>query len=260
LKLPGNISYLFKLKKNHLLPQNFDDYLLNIDLKPYSILEPDYYRKKLLNSKDKIVMSDFGAGSNKFKSNERIVGEVASISGTSSEFGLFYHKIVQEFRITKILELGTSVGIATNYFATASKSVKVTGIEACRQTCEFLCRKLEKLNITNVEIVNNDFDSVFDNNLLGDTKFDLVFIDGNHRGSAVLKYYEILLEKNINSPSIIIVDDINWSRDMHNAWEKIVNMDKSKTYLNLFRSGLVFSGYDMPTGEYPINFVNNQIF
>lgn len=260
MRLPGNISYFLKPKRNRLLPDYFDDYLLNTDLKPYSVLNPDYYHKKLINSKYKINVSDFGAGSNKFKSDQRIVSDIASISGTNLNFGLFYHKLIQQFNITNILELGTSVGIGTMYMATASNAVKLTGIEACPETCEFLTRKLEKANIRNVNLINDDFDSVFDKNLLSDQKFDMIFIDGNHKGEALLKYYEIILKKHLNPSNIVIVDDINWSRDMYLAWKTIVNKDRNKTYINLYRTGFVFTGYNLPKGAYPINFVKNRLF
>lgn len=258
LRLPGNISYFFKAKENHFLPEVFDNYLLNTDLQPYSVLKGDNYRKQLLSSGEKITVKDFGAGSHKMKSPVRFVSDIVKISGSKPEFGHFYQKLIQYFEISNILELGTSAGIGTMYLSTATESVKVTGIEACPQTCSFLSDKLKENGIGNVSLINNDFDSVFDSDLLAFNKFDMVFIDGNHRGSSLLKYFDLLQAKYVKDKYVVIVDDINWSKDMYRAWKKITGTDNSKTYLNLFRCGVILSGYDLPGGKFSINFVNNQ--
>jgi predicted O-methyltransferase YrrM len=84
--------------------------------------------------------------------------------------------------------MGTSVGIGTFYLSQAAPDVKLIGIEACPQTADFLKHKLAKHKISNVEIINDDFDSVFAKETLAQNHFDLVYIDGNHRGEALLKY------------------------------------------------------------------------
>ncbi len=259
MRLPGNISYFFKIKKNYLLPEYFDDYLLNLDIQPYSVLFGDDNRQELLESKEIIEMSDFGAGSHKLKSPKRFVSDIASISGSKPKFGSFYQKLIQQFKITDVLELGTSVGIGTVYLSTATKTIKLTGIEACKQTCSFLAQRLKERKIDNVKLINNDFDSVFEQGLLGLQKFDLIFIDGNHKGKYLLKYFDILKAKYVKDKYVVIVDDINWSRDMCLAWKKITLMDNTKTYLNLFRCGVIVYGFDLPAGNFSINFVNNQI-
>jgi predicted O-methyltransferase YrrM len=212
----------------------------------------------MLASTEKISMTDFGAGSQKMKSNQRNVSDVAKISGSIPECGMFYQKLIQHFNLTEILEMGTSVGIGTVYLSTASKTIQVTGIEACPQTYLFLKENLIAEGISNVTLINKDFDSVFAEGTLGEKKFDFVFIDGNHNGESLLKYYKILQKKYLQSKYVIIIDDINWTQDMYKAWKLICEMDHSKTYLNLFRLGVVFSGFELPAGNFPINFVNNQ--
>jgi len=258
LRVPGNIIYLIQSKKNHLLPEIFDDYILNMDFLPYSALEANDYRQKLIDSKETINVTDFGAGSHKMKTNQRRISDIAKISGTSPEFGLLYQKLITHFGIKNILELGTSIGIGTMYFASASPDVSVTSVEACPETHKFAAKTLKDSKINNVNLICQDFDSYLDNLELSTQKFDMVFIDGNHKGQSLLKYIKILETRFLNSNYIIIADDINWSIDMSNAWEKICEQNSEKTCFNLFRCGIVFSGYDLVTGVFPINFVNNQ--
>src|SRR5690606_17020814 len=50
--------------------------------------------------------------------------------------------------------------------------------------------------------------------------FDLLYIDGNHQKEATLSYFEKLLPT-VHNDSVMIFDDIHWSRDMEEAWEEI---------------------------------------
>jgi predicted O-methyltransferase YrrM len=256
MRLPANIGYFFKSKKNHLLPDVFNDYILDMSVGNYACRDAENYRNDLLKCDSKLQITDFGAGSHKLGNKTRIIKDIAAVSGTKPEFGMFFIKLINSFGIKNILEMGTSVGIGTFYLSQAAPGISLTGIEACPQTADFVKHKLAENKISNVEIINDDFDSVFAKETLPQNHFDLVYIDGNHRGEALLKYYEILRSKYLSKQHIIIADDINWSRDMFAAWEKIVE-SASDTYLDLFRCGIILSGYELPKGLFSINFVKN---
>jgi predicted O-methyltransferase YrrM len=68
---------------------------------------------------------------------------------------------------------------------------------------------------------------------------DLAFIDGNHRLSPTLKYFETILPKT-HADSIIIFDDIHWSEEMEQAWEKIRTDECVRLSIDLFFMGIVF--------------------
>lgn len=257
LHLPANISYFFRAKKNYLLPNIFNDYILDMSVTYYGCEDVENYRNQLLKCETIINIADFGAGSHKLGKTERKIKNIAYVSGTRPEFGVFYQKLISSFGVKDILEMGTSLGIGTYYLSQASSEINLTGIEACPETAAFHRKKLIEYNIRNVKIINDTFDLVFDNNLLAGQKFDLVFIDGNHRGKYLLKYYQILTQQYCKKPFIIIADDINWSSDMYKAWKNIVNSGQN-TYLDLYRCGVVMSGYDLPAGLFTLNFVNNQ--
>jgi predicted O-methyltransferase YrrM len=259
LKIPGNISYLITKKRNNSLPEYFNNYLLNNNKVPKSFFDADNYRKNLIKSNEQIKIQDFGAGSNKFKSDYRNISDIASVSGTNYAYGLFFHKIVEQFHPSQLLELGTSLGIGTMYFATASKNLNITTIEACNQTYLFTKNNFDSFGIkNNINLINNDFDTVLNSESINDKRFDLIFIDGNHKGEKLLDYYNKIVRQYTMPKNIIIVDDINWSTDMFKAWKQITESDNTKTYLNLFRAGIIFKGYDLPAGNFTINFVNNS--
>ncbi|WZL88411.1 class I SAM-dependent methyltransferase [Salinimicrobium sp. 3283s] len=69
--------------------------------------------------------------------------------------------------------------------------------------------------------------------------FDLLFIDGNHQKEATLSYFEKLLPT-VHNDSVMIFDDIHWSKGMEEAWEEIKAHPKVKVSIDTFQWGLVF--------------------
>ena len=255
LKFPGNIFYYLRLKKNSRLPYRLKQ-LFFFNQKTESLDMVSKYRLELLKSKKQIEVSDFGAGSKSMKSNNRDVSDIVKNSSSSEQFGVFYQKLVKEFKITSVLELGTSLGIGTMYFALSENSPSVVTIEACSNTFGFSKQNFEKRKISNVEFVNDTFDNVFQNRLLEGKLFDLVFIDGNHKSKSVLKYYEYISNHLASEKCIYIVDDINWTLDMYKAWKIIAKKNKKNLVINMGRMGVVFDSYNsLLAGNFPINFV-----
>ena len=68
--------------------------------------------------------------------------------------------------------------------------------------------------------------------------FDLVFIDGNHRYEATLKYFE-LLKNNLSDSALVIFDDIHWSSGMRRAWQEICSQKGIVFSINFFKLGII---------------------
>lgn len=68
---------------------------------------------------------------------------------------------------------------------------------------------------------------------------DLIYIDGNHQKEATLSYFEKLLPM-VHNDSVMIFDDIHWSKGMEEAWEEIKAHPKVKVSIDTFQWGLVF--------------------
>ncbi|WP_324721913.1 O-methyltransferase [Salinimicrobium sp. HB62] len=77
------------------------------------------------------------------------------------------------------------------------------------------------------------------NSQLPTPNYDLVYIDGNHQKEATLSYFEKLLPT-IHNDSVIIFDDIHWSKGMEEAWEEIKAHPKVRVSIDTFHWGLVF--------------------
>src|SRR5690606_30753422 len=82
-------------------------------------------------------------------------------------------------------------------------------------------------------------------------KYDLMFIDGDHNGERTVSYFESLL-KNIHNNSIVILDDIYWSKDMTEAWQKIIKDEKVTVSIDTFQWGIIFFRKEQPKQHFII--------
>jgi predicted O-methyltransferase YrrM len=202
----------------------------------YTILKQ--YRKSLLQDKNTIEVTDFGAGSHVFKSNNRQIAKIAKTAGISPKRAELLFRIVRYFQSTEILEIGTSLGLATSALALGNKNAKIITLEGCPNTLHQCQLQLQKFNINNVECINTEFSS-FLRQVPPLGARGLIYFDGNHSQKATLEYFELLLPT-ITNDSVWILDDIHWSAEMENAWEIIKKHPKVKVTIDTFQWGIVF--------------------
>jgi predicted O-methyltransferase YrrM len=201
----------------------------------YAVLEN--YRNSLLNNKDFIEVTDFGAGSRVFKSNKRQISKIAKTAGISPKRAKLLFRIVSYFQPENILEIGTSLGLATSALALGNKNAKIKTLEGCSNTIHQCQLQLQKFNFNNVECINTEFKMYF--KTFDFKTFDLIYFDGNHSKQATHDYFELLLPT-ITNETVWIFDDIHWSSDMEEAWENIKNHPKVTVTIDTFQWGIVF--------------------
>ncbi len=250
------IKYWFSAKTAHGIHSPFVFELYNEAISKkgnyYSFDKIEHLRKKLLISKKEIEVTDLGTG----KSGKRTVSEIAERSAKDKKYCELLFRLAYHFKPNSILELGTSLGISTAYFASANPNAKVITIEGCPNTANEAKKNFESLVLNNIESVVGDFDSVLSAVLdrsqsertpsekpapkrsFGEAS-NLVFIDGNHKKIPTLNYFNQLLE-HITNNSVFIFDDIHWSDEMEEAWEEIKSHPKVSVTIDLFFLGLVF--------------------
>jgi predicted O-methyltransferase YrrM len=203
----------------------------------YSILKD--YRNSLLENKNTIEVTDFGAGSRVFKSNTRAINQIAKNAGISPKRAELLFRIVNYFQPENILEIGTSLGLATSALSLGNKNSKIITLEGCTNTMAIAKNQCQLQNLTNIEYVNTKFEDYFINYQLSTINYQLIYFDGNHSKKATLDYFELLLPS-ITNDSVWIFDDIHWSKDMEEAWEIIKNHPKVKVTIDIFQCGIVF--------------------
>ena len=201
----------------------------------YEILKQ--YRKSLLTNKNFIEVTDFGAGSRVFKSNKRQISKIAKTAGISSKRAKLLFRVVNYFQPTTILEIGTSLGLATSALSLGNKTSKIISLEGCSNTITIAKSQLKDIN--NIEFINTRFEDYLVNCQLNTEHFQLIYFDGNHSKKATLEYFELLLPT-ITNDTVWVFDDIHWSKDMEEAWEMIKNHPKVKVTIDTFQWGFVF--------------------
>ena len=242
-QIKSYLKFLWNSKNEHgvhspfvfdLVTKCFYDKTIYADYKTLKV-----YRNSLLENKNTIEVTDFGAGSRVFKSNTRQISKIAKTAGITSKRAELLFRIVRYFQPNTILEIGTSLGLATSALSLGNEKTKIVSLEGCPNTMNQCQLQFQKFNVNNVEFVNTEFSSYLKSFDFRLSTFDFIYFDGNHSKKATLDYFELLLPT-ITNDSVWIFDDIHWSQDMEEAWGIIKNHEKVKVTIDTFLWGIVF--------------------
>lgn len=215
----------------------------------YELLEK--YRNSLLASKEVIKVTDFGAGSKVFKTNQRAVCKIAQKAGISKKRAELLFRITKYFQSEHILEIGTSLGLATSALSAGNKVAKITSLEGCENTSAVAEKNLKHFELNNIENIVTEFSAYLKNSKSEATIYDLIYFDGNHQKQATLDYLEFLLPT-ITNETVWIFDDIHWSTEMTQAWELIKKHPKVTVTIDTFQWGFVFFRREQPKEHFII--------
>ena len=196
-------------------------------------------RTELLKDNSVIEVEDFGAGSTLIKTNKRRVDKIAASSLKPKKFAQLLFRIVQFYTPHTIVELGTSFGISSAYLASAHKQVNLYTLEGATAIGAIARQNFETLGLKNIELIQGDFAITLPRLLNNISRVDMAFVDGNHRKVPTIQYFKQLLEKSTDS-TILIFDDIHWSKEMEEAWQEIKENSIVTLTIDLFFIGIVF--------------------
>jgi len=147
----------------------------------------------------------------------------ACSASISPSYGRLIFKLVRDTAPKKCLELGTGLGISTAFISSAL-SLNGTGrlvtLEGSSSRSIYAQAMLKSLKLNGIDFVTGPFKQTLTSLLEHYQNIDFCFIDGHHHGTSTVEYYD-----NISSVladgAIVIIDDINWSDDMKQAWKII---------------------------------------
>jgi len=192
-----------------------------------------------MKNKNRIEVSDFGAGSQVLKSRQRPINQMAKSSLTPPNYCQLLFRLIVHYQPKTILELGSSFGISTLYQGMTGTNSQVITIEGDPKVAAIAREHFQLLGTNNINLLNGPFDEVLPTALKKLEKLDYVFIDGNHRLEPTLLYFEQCLEY-AHENSIFIFHDIHWTSEMEEAWKKIQEHPKVRLSIDLFFMGIVF--------------------
>lgn len=196
-------------------------------------------RTRLLKDASVIEVKDFGAGSAVIPYKNRVVKDIAASSLKNKKFARLFYRIVKYYKPETIIDIGTSFGITTAYLATAQPASKVFTLEGSERIAAIASKTFSNLKLKNVHLIEGNFDEQLPSLLQTIDVVDFCLVDGNHSEQPTLQYFNWLLKK-VNSNSIIIFDDIHWSKGMEQAWNRIKAYPEVRLSIDLFFAGIVF--------------------
>jgi predicted O-methyltransferase YrrM len=203
----------------------------------YALLKK--YRKSLLHNSKTINVEDFGAGSKVFSSNRRSIAKIAKTAGIAQNRARLLFRVTHYFKPEYILEIGTSLGLATSAMSAGNPKARITTLEGCKETALAAVNEFAVSGFSNITAEITEFDHYLSKLKKDMPKYGLVYFDGNHQCEATLRYFELLLPTATNE-SVWIFDDIHWSAEMSVAWETIKKHPAVTVAIDTFQWGIIF--------------------
>lgn len=240
-KIKAYFKFILKSSNQHGVHSPFVYNLVTkcfYDKKRYS----DYkdlknYTSQLLKNKSTLEVTDLGKGSKIAKTNNRLISELAKNTSSTQKRAQLLYRLANYFNFNNSLELGTSLGISTFALHKGNPEGKITSTESCQNIADFTTQNLKKNNTKNISILNSDISKSLGH--LKNETFDFIFLDGNHQKESTLSYFESLLN-NITNNSILVFNEIYWSKEMTEAWQIIKNHPKVSVTIDTYWCGFVF--------------------
>ena len=121
----------------------------------------------------------------------------------------------------------------------ANANANVITMEGSSEIAAVAKKHFQYLGLKNIEQVTGNFDETLPGVLSRNAQLDFVFIDGNHRLEPTMRYFE-WLKPHVHENTVLIFDDIHWSKEMELAWKKIQADEMVTLTIDLFFIGMVF--------------------
>jgi precorrin-6B methylase 2 len=242
-RLAAYVRYRLRAEGPHDIHSPFIFEFLNdviLDKTPFYAFEPlESLRSKLSLDRRELLITDLGSGSKKEPEKRRKVCDITRGNLLPGPYARILFRAVNRFRPRHLLELGTSLGITTLHLAMPDASSLVYTLEGCPQTAAVAQEQFDRLKADNIRLVTGDFATTLHEVLLTLKRVDFAFIDGNHRMKPTLDYFEQLLAC-CHEDTVLVFDDIHWSREMENSWKAIRSHPRVTITADLYRMGFVF--------------------
>jgi predicted O-methyltransferase YrrM len=195
-------------------------------------------RRELKADKTTIEIRDLGAGSSMDSSSRRMIASIARNAAKPAKYGQLLFRIVKYYHPVDCIELGTSLGLTTSYLAMANAQGQVITMEGAPEVAAIARNNFHKLGLSNIEVIEGDFNATLRPLLSHLPAVGFAFIDGNHRKAPTIDYFNSIVSK-IDNVSIVVLDDIHWSAEMEEAWNYCKSHAAVTLSIDLFFIGLL---------------------
>jgi predicted O-methyltransferase YrrM len=213
--------------------------VLNTKSKGENVDAIELYRQQLLKNQKEIAILDLGAGADTKGNKSRTIAQIAKGALKPKKYSTLLSRIVANYQPREVLEMGTSLGITTCYLAHGVPNASVVTMEGAPTVAQEALTTFKNLGYQNIQLIEGNFDQSLPNYLQNVSTIGIAYVDGNHRYTPTMQYFNLLLAKS-DEHSIFIFDDIHWSSEMEKAWAEIKADARISLTIDLFYIGIVF--------------------
>ena len=209
--------------------------------------------RELHNDVTMIPADTMGARSRFDRAGEHTVGSFVRRSSVSERVGSLLFRITRWSRPDMILELGTGLGVSALYLASGHPEVPLHSFEGNTERAAFAAQLFCRSHLERISIHWGDLDQKLDDFLPQMEGKIVSFVDANHRYDPTIRYVKVLVEK-AGDESVIIMDDIYWSKGMFKAWKEVISWPEVRISIDLFHMGILLLRKDLQKSNVKINF------
>lgn len=248
------INYYLKASNRHGLHSPFvyslNEAVFRFDRKDKVCDEVEEVRETLLRDNRTIEVQDYGAGHNGELYTKRKVSDIVRSSSKSPRYGRLLYRLVKYLQPAYMLELGTAAGISAYYQCKGNPNAELITLEGSPALADIARNTLKDCN---ARVISGKFNDTLAVLLQPGLKFDYVFIDGHHQGDALKNYFRMIVPY-LADEAVVVIDDINWSEDMRNAWNELKTDPAMQVSIDLFQLGLLFRKPGLSKEDFSIRY------
>jgi len=198
-------------------------------------------RITLLADRSTVDFVELGAGSRSGSQSSKTIRSIAQSSLSGRRQCRQLAKMVLAYRPSTVVELGTSLGIATMYLAAADGSTQVHTLEGDPTVAARAQSLFKQHQLSNIHLHQGPFEQTLEPLLAELSSVDMAFVDGNHSYQPTMDYFHLLL-RYAAEQCVLVFDDIYWSTEMQQAWSDIKAHPQVAHSIDLYHMGVVLVG------------------
>jgi len=172
----------------------------------------------------------------------RTIRSFVRSSSVNQTQGALLFRIARWLNPEMILELGTGLGVSTLYLASGLFNVHT--IEGDPARALFSQQLFKRLGLNGVNVHCGEVDEKMKELAAKLPGRFLAFVDANHKYEPTLRYLRLLINAT-GEESVIVLDDIYWSRGMFRAWNEVITWPEVRVSIDLFYMGILLLRRDL---------------
>lgn len=210
-------------------------------------------RKAYSHDRSKIRTGGLGAGARYHQRKTVRISYIVRTGLTRPKYSKLLLAIINYFQCRKVIELGTSIGLNSLYLSRGDHVKQVLTFEGNPELAEIAEKNINAHEVKNVQLIQGNLDHTLMDSMNKLEEINFVYLDANHTREATLRYFD-QLRPFLSERSVMVFDDIYWSREMTDAWKQICHLSRDSLCLDLFQVGILVFDKNAPPGYFRLAF------